>query len=222
MTKTSGYFRLLGMSLVLVACATPQGKPIDPEERSAQSHREQAEVEAAKAAEQRARYTPNAAEPSSFRDRSGDSDLGKSIPLQNPTEKHLTQARWHRAHSKAHFDAAKKLEAFEDEACRGVPAKERAACPLVGAVTGIRDVAGGVAIDLSPTVDAAAAIAVMRCHYAYARTRGFAPGASSCPLYVRGLMIEQAGLHTVEITSKDESTVTHVRQTARDEVVPTH
>jgi hypothetical protein len=204
---------------LVVACATPSPKKVSPDELSAEGHRNEAAAEAANARSHEEQYSPGSVELSPARDRSGDGDLLNAATLQNPTESHLTQAQWHKAHADAHLEAARKLEAFEDEACRGVPAKERGACPLLGPVTAIRDVAGGVAIDLSPKVDAAKATAVMRCHYAFARTRGFSPVAAACPLYVRGLLIEQAGQHTVEITAKDAANTKHVRESARAESV---
>jgi hypothetical protein len=202
---------------LIFACATPSPKKVNPEELSAEGHRKEAVAQTANSRAHEEQYTPFFAELSPSRDRSGDADLLNAAPVQNPTETHLTAAQWHKAHADAHLEAAKSLEAFEDEACRGVPAKERGACPLLGPVTAIRDVDGGVAIDLSPKVDATKATAVMRCHYAYARTRGFSPEAAGCPLYVRGLMIEQAGKHTVEITAKDAATAKHVRESARAE-----
>ncbi|MDX2019566.1 MAG: hypothetical protein SF187_04945 [Deltaproteobacteria bacterium] len=217
MTRTS--FAYVCFACISWGCAADPARRVDPDERSALAHRQEAAHEAQAAHHHESQYSPNATEVSPFRARSGDGDLTEATAVVNPTEIHLTQAQWHKAHAEAHLKAAQQLERFEDEACKGTPVKERAACPLLGPVTHIRDVEGGVAIDLSPKVDAAQATAVMRCHYAFARTRGFAPEAAACPLYVRGLNIEQAGAHTVEITAKDAATVKHVRDSARAESV---
>lgn len=210
------FLAALGLAVV-TGCGASNPHRVDPEEMSAEAHRVEAEREAEQARAEKARYNPAKTEPSPFRDRAAEGDLGEAVALHNPFEEHLRKAQWHVAHASAHKKAARKLETFEDEACAGVPARERGACPLLGPVEQIRDVAGGVAIDLSLKVNAAAAVASMRCHYAYARARGFAKEAAACPLYVRGLEIEQAGAHTIEITARDPATTAHVRQAARED-----
>src|SRR2546421_393237 len=76
--------------------------------------------------------------------------------------------------------------------CKTVPPRERAACPLLGPAVAIRDLPDGVRVELARAGAIDATIAEMRCHYAFARTRGFSEEAAACPLYIRGIQIERS------------------------------
>ena len=59
----------------------------------------------------------------------------------------------------------------------------------------------------------------MRCHYAYARTRGFEE-ATTCPLYLRGIDIKPAkDPLAIEITTADAAQVGELRARSREEAV---
>jgi hypothetical protein len=59
----------------------------------------------------------------------------------------------------------------------------------------------------------------MRCHYAYARARGFEE-ATSCPLYMRGIDIKQAkDPLAIEITTATPDQVAELRTRSREEAV---
>jgi hypothetical protein len=54
----------------------------------------------------------------------------------------------------------------------------------------------------------------MRCHLAYARARAF-QGLDDCPLYLRGVTVQRAGEHAIEIIGADPRTIEHIQQDAR-------
>jgi hypothetical protein len=176
--------------LALVGCGTPNGG-VRPDETSAEGHRSEAERERAAAAQHAALYDPGAT-----RLDPALANSANSVPEQaftNPTDAHLREADRHRAHARAHDRAAQALERFEAAECKDVPPRERAACPLLGPVTAINDLRDGVRVDLAATASASAVVAAMRCHYAFARARGFSEDAAACPLYIRGIVIERSG-----------------------------
>jgi hypothetical protein len=61
----------------------------------------------------------------------------------------------------------------------------------------------------------------MRCHYAYARARAFDERVS-CPLYMPGIEITQAGATAVDLTTRDPSKVAELRARSREEAVFSH
>ena len=64
-----------------------------------------------------------------------------------------------------------------------------------------------------------AVVAHMRCHLAYARTRGF-DTALGCPLYVRGTEIRRArDPRAVEIVGRDATVTNEIRSRAREEAL---
>jgi hypothetical protein len=211
--------RALLLSLACGACATP-GATVDPDETSRQGHLAEAARENAAAEREARRYDPAAAqlELPIVRDSSG-SPQGASV-VRNPTDVHLSRADQHRLHARAHEQAADALAHFEASECRGMPASERAACPLLAPVVAIRDLRAGVRVELAPTVPVDRVIAEMRCHYAFARSRGFTDEAAACPLYVRGIQIARsADGPGIEITGSTSALAAEIRQRIRQEAV---
>jgi hypothetical protein len=206
--------RLLPMLLLATACATSsQGVPL--EETSAEGHRQEAERERqeARTLEREAAQRPWELHPSYDPDR--DRALG-----YEPANDRMDEAERRDAHAAAHAAAAAQLERFESEACAGVSQQERAACPLLGPVASIRDIRGGVRIELTAGTPIAALAASMRCHHAFARARGFSPEAASCPLYMSGVRIRlSADAKALEILGSTAAMVAEIRKRSRQEAI---
>lgn len=124
-----------------------------------------------------------------------------------------------REHARQHEAAAAFLEQFEDRECRHVAPGSRAACPLLGPLVRIEDVPGGIRATFADARRVPTAIAEMRCHYAYARTRHF-DEAIGCPLYVQAIVIRQ-GLdpRAIEIVARDEKTARLIRERGRQQAI---
>jgi hypothetical protein len=194
-----------GAAVLLVVAPACASQPlVRADDMSAAQHRSAAEREEASAA-QEARASGGGAPAASGATDANDERRRRAEDL--------------REHARQHQAAAGFLEQFEDEACAAIPPSARAACPLLGPLVRLDDVPGGVRatfVDPSRVPDA---IAEMRCHYAFARTRHF-DESSSCPLYVGGIEIRR-GLdpRTVEIVAHDEKTVRLIRERSRVQAV---
>lgn len=206
--------------LVLAACGGGGRRAVRPDDMSAARHRDEAAREYAAAADAMERYDParqrvvgiagshEANEPFSY-----------PVAVCNPTESHLRAAEAHSAHAREHEAAAAELERFEEAECGELPPETRAACPVLGDVVAITDVAGGVRVRFADGVPVAAVVAHMRCHLGYARAHGYAD-AGDCPLYVQGVRIRAAGGQSVDILSDDARRVREIRRRARETAVP--
>ena len=206
--------RILSFLLLGAGCATT-ARPVPLEETSAEGHRREAERErqTARTLEREALQHPWEVDPSYDPDR--DRALG-----YEPANDRMDEAERRRVHAAAHAAAAAQLERFESEACVGVDEQERAACPLLGPVTSIRDIRGGVRIELTPGTPLAALATSMRCHHAFARARGFSPEAASCPLYVNGIRIRlSVAQDALEILGSTAATVAEIRKRSREEAM---
>jgi hypothetical protein len=137
----------------------------------------------------------------------------------DPKENHRHSADESREHARQHTAAAAFLEQFEDAQCAGVSPSSRAACPLLGPLVRLDDVPGGVRATFASPARARAAIAEMRCHYAFARARHFDEQVG-CPLYVTGIDV-RSGLdpRSAEIVAKDEKTARLIRELSRTQAV---
>jgi hypothetical protein len=91
----------------------------------------------------------------------------------------------------------------------------RAACPVLGPVAAIEDLSDGVRLRLTEGASVEAILAHMRCHLAFARTRGF-PESSDCPLYMRGVDITKSadGL-AIELRSKEPKVIRELQLRSR-------
>lgn len=176
----------LTTALVAASCASTLPPGANPHDMSAEEHREHAAEERAKAQVHEERYNPSAGDEVAA---GGPFGYGFGVSVYNPTGHHAEEAAEHRAHAKAHEAAAAALEQFEDEACKELPPKTRAVCPLFGQIDAAKNLSDGVAITPSSDVNRDALLAHMRCHLAYAATEGF-EGMDACPLYVKGVTLE--------------------------------
>jgi hypothetical protein len=199
---------------LLLACGTP-ADTVRPDEMSAEAHRQEAEREWQAAAERRRAAAAYVPPPYPLRDpevaQAGDGD---------PRTRLWNEADNRRAHARAHERAALELERFESSACRGIERRQRAACPVLGPATAVRDVPGGVRVELKRGVSVDSVVSSMRCHHAFARTRGFGVEASACPLYVQGISIRRsADGRAVEILGRTNGVVAAIRTHSRQQVV---
>jgi hypothetical protein len=205
---------LVGLVLSGTTCGGGR-QAVKPDEMSADQHRQEAEHERRLASEERDRYRPEA-------DRQLPGDKGGDLfpqSVYNPTTSHFVAAQAHENHARQHEAAARYLQKFEEGECRRFPPSTRTACPLLGPVSGLEDIPGGVRVQLASGTRADAVVAHMRCHYAYARARAFAENVT-CPLYIPGIDIRQGREpSTVEIVSGDAVGEREIRARSRQEAV---
>lgn len=158
---------------------------------TADEPRAHAEADRADAGEHRAQYDPNAATTRVVPKVVRAGEVAYPVDVYNPTEEHAREAAVLEAEAKRHEKAAAKLEAWEDAACADAPTAARAACPLLVGVVAVDDVPRGARVRLRDGVDRAALVARMRCHAAFAAAQG--GDAQGCPLYVKGVQIDDEG-----------------------------
>lgn len=198
--------------IVVLGCATPGSAPDD---MSAVEHRDTAHERIKQAARHRELYDPNAIRttPGGYYGRYGGfyddyyggftygyRDFYWSVEAYNPTLGHLTEAQTLERHAKDHLAAAKTLEQYEEGQCAAFPTQTRAACPLLGHIDAVDEVFGGVRLRFDESVNINAAVAHVRCHTAFARTRARV-GMNSCPLYIPGIDVARVGERTIELTA---------------------
>jgi hypothetical protein len=208
---TAARSRALAGAALLVACGSA-GPLVRTDETSVAGHRREAARERTAAEEDRQPVRtignelgrPIGAEPTGW--------PATETPRYDPTR--ASEAEWHLAHARAHETAALELERFEASECTGIETRERAGCPLVNHVRRIDDVPLGVLVTLDSPPSAEALARRMRCHYAFARARGFTADAAACPLYVRGLDI-RASDGGVRIVGPDARTAERIRRLVR-------
>ncbi len=124
------------------------------------------------------------------------------------------------SHSLAHGQLAIEMQRFESVECHGIPPKARAACPLLGPVTAIRDVSSGARVEFPKLVSVDDMLGRMRCHYSFAKARGFSEVAAACPLYMRGLHLERSpDGQAIEITVSPAGMVDEMRKRVREEAI---
>ncbi|MBI5548444.1 MAG: hypothetical protein HY901_31565 [Deltaproteobacteria bacterium] len=213
---------LLAAATLLSGCAASGTRPDD---MSAEAHRKAAAEEQQVAAEHARKYDPSATAtkvsgPVAGGRAGGHLDYPDRTRTYNPTAGHRSDAQKHREHAAQHQAAGKELERFEEAECQGFDPATRAVCPLLGQVASLEDVSGGVRLRLAEGVPAEAALAHIRCHLAFARTRAFS-GMDDCPLYLKGL---QAAPSTdgsaIDLTSDESATVELLRNRSRAHVGP--
>lgn len=191
---------------------------------SAGAHRNESDSHAREAREHRDAYDPDARIPSyepfrASRSRFPNGDFYWPSGAYNPSERHLGHAREHEQHAMEHLAAARELDAFEEGACAAFPAETRSACPLAGHVEAVEPVRAGARVRLDADIDMNAAMAHMRCHVAFARSR--APRLDSCPLYLPGVRVERVGgSREVELTVSDDAEVAKLRALALGHLAP--
>jgi hypothetical protein len=218
--------------LLLSGGCSQFGSGTEPDAMSAEAHEHASSQHIEKALEHEQRYRPDVEVPRSS-DRSDDpefsdyysasdtnyfNDYHWGADTYNSTERHLRHGERHRLHADAHEGAARELKTYEELQCGAFPVETRQLCPLLGQVESVEDVPGGVRIRFSEGVDVNAAVAHMRCHLAFARSKGRS-GMDSCPLYLAGIEISRAAARPeVDLLADDASTLELLRQRVRAHV----
>jgi hypothetical protein len=198
--------KLLSFPLLLAACAH--------DDLTAREHRQLAATEQGRATVEQARYQPELSteRPSSMDHLVKGDDNGTFT--YNPTQSHLINADRELRDAADNLAAAKRIEAFEDTACRELTPAQRAACPLLASqVLRVRHTEHGFTLLLADSTDAGATFARLSCHLAWARSVGF--DRPSCPLFVRGTQLRRVGDHSLEFSADDPATASELQAQAR-------
>jgi hypothetical protein len=193
---------------------------VRPDSMSAEQHRQEAAKETAAAQTEVVKAVSSAPPPNLGVNPGGIPD-GYFYPVDSydPTKQHLVRARHLEEHAREHREAAQKLEKFVQDECKSFPPETRISCPMLGPVTQISDIQGGVRVHFAPNTRVDAVVAHMRCHLAYAQANGFDTSAS-CPLYVPGLDIRMtADGQAAELTSRDRRAAAEIRDRTRQEAI---
>ena len=198
-----------------LGCASTPGAR--PEDMSAKEHEAEAARETAEARQHQDAYDPTAARTGVGVGVVAGSDFQTSEPPFNPTEAHRTAAEKHRKHAAEHEKAAKELERWEADACEAAPPASRTSCPLLGPAIATENTSNGVRISLREGTDMEALLAHIRCHVAYANTRG-GEGMKWCPLYVRGIQVRQIGPASIELTASGAANISELQRRVADHV----
>lgn len=212
--------------VVVSGCAAPGSAPDD---MSASEHRSTAHERIKEAAGHRGQYDPDAVRvsPGGYYRRyggyygtyygdyyNGYRDLYWGVGDYNPTQSHLTDAVTLESQATDHLNAAKTLEKYEERQCASFPPKTRATCPILGHIDAVEEAFGGVRLRFDESVNVNAAVAHVRCHMAFARTRARV-GMEACPLYTPGLSVARVGDRTIELTAGDREGLEELRIRSR-------
>jgi hypothetical protein len=197
------------LALALAACAHT-----GPDALTADEHRAEAVKHQTASAEHRDQYQPDATA-RTLAPRTPFSDDGSNAPqFYNPTAHHLTEADLQMQAAFSHLKAAEALDKFENQACAGLSAPERSACPLLNPhVVKVEETAQGVKLHLRAEAPVARLAGQLKCHLAWAKAKGFE--RTPCPLYVRGVAIDAREGAVIEVHSSDPAVAGQVRKEAR-------
>jgi len=215
-SPTPSYRAALALSVLMAAagCAHPSRSQMTAESHLAESarHREAA-------AQEEKQYDPTAMPVSEIRGPFAETPTGAgSVLVENPTVHHLRRADDHLRAAARHDAEAKKLAAAEANACQGLGAGERAACPLWPAVVrAFQETPRGVRLSLKPGVDGGALAARMTCHLAHGRAHGWDGG---CPLVVPGASVTLVDAGTMEIRGDSAQGIAAIQAEARKLFAP--
>lgn len=131
------YFSMYPLILAVAACVgvvdACSGGDVKLDDHSANGHRREAAGERAMAKSEAAQYDPSAEQVQQVQ-AGGQQIPDVNTPILvtvNPTEAHLVAAEAHKRHAEQHENAAKKLIAFENAACKKVPTEDKLACPTL-------------------------------------------------------------------------------------------
>lgn len=214
----------VAVSVLAAGCATTRAPGTRPDDMSYAEHMRASRKFKRAAAKHEKRYDPNAERVTTTIDTLWISDphsLGDHISgvpdvvVENPTEKHLDHARRRREIARQHAAAARALKRYEQRYCKGTPVAKRGAHPLRGRVLSVKNIPGGVRLQLKPGVSPTALRNKMACHIAHARLNGFA-GEKNCPLHLRGIRFRVApGGGSIELMAKRARLVPELRRRAR-------
>ncbi len=174
------------LALLSISCAHVEQLTVD-------EHRNEAALHTEKARKETEKFDPTATMRAAPRTQSTSIAPG-DVPFEpyNPSQSHLQAADRELAQANAHLAAAETLVKFEDQACAGLSAGERASCPLfASSVSQVSWLADGFKLTFIRAADAAPTLQRLSCHLAYAASSGF--DQPSCPLFLKGTSIDKAG-----------------------------
>lgn len=196
---------------------------VRPDEMSAEAHRQEANKGVTAARNELQQSNSPASQPNmAVSANSNPQGFYYPLDMYNPKSQHLLRAQQLSKHAQQHEAAAAYLETFEQAECKEFPPATRAACPLLGPVAEIVDVPGGVRARFAEGTRVDAVVAHMRCHFAYAQSRGFDAG-TTCPLDVRGIEIRATSdPRAIEIVGRDATVTNEIRSRSREEAVLVH
>jgi hypothetical protein len=184
---------------------------------SADAHRQETARHRREAIAEEAQYHPEAqvhvpAENWTWQERFP----AERLATYNPTAVHLELAERHQRYAHEHERAARALEAEEARACGALTLTEREACPFVTAyVLRVQEVKEGVWLVMKDGAPSGALASRMKCHLAFAKTRGF-KGGEQCPLYLKGAEVEWLRhRNVIAVTSHSKETAAMLRGEAR-------
>jgi hypothetical protein len=196
---------LFASLLVCAGCAT------GPEPRTVAEHDAAAVEHTRKAAVAEAQYNPSA----TMHPPAGVEGADRSSWMTyNPTEPKLAEADAELAEAAEHAKAARALEAFENEACQGIPVAERGACPLLASqVSKVQHLASGLELTMKSPEVAELVSKRLNCHLAFAVANGF--DRPSCPFLVEGMTVRLVEKGVLELTAPRPEAVRTLHQQAR-------
>lgn len=208
----------LALVATLAGCAQPAPRPDD---MSAAAHREEAAHEREAAQQSLAEHGAHkrlidSRLPGDHAGLITREEYGPAGPTIGPrgATPDLYAAEARVLHAREHEAAASELERFEDAECAGIPPAERSACPLLRGAGAVVDVADGLEVRFRPGAPVDDVQRRMRCHLAYARTRGYLEDAA-CALYFKGVRIERPDPWIIRITAQDPRTVARLHAADR-------
>ncbi len=195
---------------------------VRPEEMTTEAHRAEAASHQQQAQQERLQYDPNSRQvdwvyPSP---EVAGKDPRPRLEEHNPTVEHLWAAERHEQFAREHTRAAEALAKFEDKECQGISIEARTGCPLLSRWVGrIEELPTGVRLRMREGADTSGLTHRMRCHLAFATSRGVQ--AATCPLYLPGISIEQTAANTIELRGGNRAAADHIRDQTRDLFVRT-
>lgn len=210
------YFSMYPLILAVAACVgvvdACSGGDVKLDDHSANGHRREAAGERAMAKSEAAQYDPSAEQVQQVQ-AGGQQIPDVNTPILvtvNPTEAHLVAAEAHKRHAEQHENAAKKLIAFENAACKKVPTEDKLACPTLLHDT-MQPLANGLRMHTGST-RMPKMLATMQCHLAFARANGYADDAL-CPFAIKGVTADLSPDQTsIDLTSKDPAAIAALHQ----------
>ncbi len=180
--RSRRYSIFFGAFLTTWGCAHDT-RPVRPDDMTVEQHEATAQQEMKMAQAEEADAYTNAPGESAL-NASNDPELYLYPQSGNLVQSSLEHAQLLERQARAHEDAAVELASAENAECKAIALPERSTCPVLGSVTQVSNIAGGVRVEFTAPARAAAALPRMRCHLAYAKAHGFS-NTPDCALYIR-------------------------------------
>jgi hypothetical protein len=209
-------WRLLRTSMLLLGGVLVSCTHVKARDETVEEHRNDAAIHLEKAREQEAQYDPAKTIRPPPRGPGSQMFEQVDVPFEpyNPGDEHMQAADRELVEANAHLVAAKSLEKFEDKACTGLSAGERASCPLfASSVSRVEWLQDGFKLTFKEGAGAGKTYARLRCHLAFAYSNGFVQ--PSCPLFIKGTTLKQSGDDAITFTAETAEVAGALRVQAR-------